>query len=327
MKPIDHAILNYLDDDNPVNLDSFILNPSLIVESIILPEDHILKDEAIIILDSLNSYNKGISNKERVHDLLEIPEYSPLYSWRCGVLAIKEFYSQNQKLVTDYLNEIRENSPVKNLNKFILKDKETALFFQDKNLNSSVDALHEVITNSLLDMYPTTVKLLLDDLKGVDDEELQNTILTIIEESIDNVPLEMIHKSIFNVIPVSESTRLMALGTMYKFPIKSLGYLFSYANLAEFDDRDDENFKALLSIIKEIVKALIKEKYLFTNIDEKRHFIKDSNIFIHTLREFYVLDFKESPNPLTNLRRALDIKLSDSITTQNVEKNLQGELF
>lgn len=327
MKSIEHAILNYLDDDNPISLDSFITSPTLITSSAILPETHILMDEAITILDSLNSYNKGISNEEREDDLLEIPEYSPLYSWRCGVLAIKEFYNMNHNLVTDYLNGIRDNSPVKNLNKLILINKETALFFQDKNLNSSVDALHEVITNSLLDLYPTTVKLLLNDLKGVDNEELQNTILTIIEESVDTIPLEMIHKSIFNIISVSESTRLMALGTMYKFPIKSLGYLFSYANLAEFDDPDDENFKALLSIIKEIVKALIKEKYLFANISDKIDFIKDSNIFIHTLREFYIIDFKKSPNPLTNLKRALDIKLENSKTIQTVDINLQAELF
>lgn len=327
MNTIDHALLAYLKNNDPELLDSRIYNPSLIIDSTVLPKDHTLIDEAITILDSLNSYNKGLINSERESYLLEIPESSPLYSWRCGVLAIKEFYNQNQILVTNYLNDMRDNSPVKKLTNYILEDKETALFAQDKNLNSSVDALKEVITNSLIDMYPKTVKMLLEDLKGSTDKEFQNSILTIIEESIDNIPLEIIHKSIIHAIPVSESTRLMALGTMYTFPIKSLGYLFSYANLAEFNDCNDENFLALLGIIKEIVTALIKEKYIFTNRDEKKHFIQDSNLFIHTLKEFYTLDFKESHNPLTNLRRALDIKPERENTPKVEKKNLQGELF
>jgi len=324
---LDTTLLKYFEDKDPKPLEALIYSPSQIIESMVIPSNHVLLDEAILILDVLNSYNNGITGDDKEAELLDIPECSPLYSFRCGVLAIKEFYNNNQTLVTEYLNEVAESSPVKNLNKYLIKGRDTALFVQDKNLVTSVDALKEVIENSLIDMYPKTVKLLLDDIENVKEDELLNTILTIVEESVDNIPLEVIHKSIIPFIPISESTRLMALGTMYKFPVKSLGYLFSYANLAEFDDSDDENFKALLLIIKDIVKALIKEKYIFTNREEKRQFTKESNIFIHILRDFHTLEFKESSNPLTNLKRALDFKIVANNSNTNIDKIVQGELF
>lgn len=327
MKSIDQAILKYLNENNANELDTFIISPSQILDSMLLPKGHKIIYESIIILDSLNSFNNGLSNEEMDLELLEIDDSSPLYSWRCGVLAIKEFYNGNQLKVIDYLNEVRNNSPVKKLNSYILKSKETALFIHDENLNSSVDALKEVIENSLTDLYPTTVRLLLDDLKDNNNENLKNSILTIIEESIDFIPLDIIHNSIIHHISVTESTRLMALGTMYKQPIKSLEYLFSYIHLAEFKDTESENLIALISIIQEVVKVLIKEKYEFESNEEKKVFIKNSNLFIQLLDSFFKMDYLKSSNPLTNLKRALNINIDNALNVNIGLKNIQKELF
>lgn len=327
MNKLDNTILKYLEDFDPVPLDLLLTSPNLILESIFLADNHKLKDEANIILDSLNSYNNCINNHEREEELLSIIESSPLYSWRCGTLAIKEFYRENHLKVTEYLNEVREGSPVLKLSTFLVKGKLTALFDQDLDLNISVDALKDVIENGMVDLYTNCVKLLLDDLNIINDQIKENIILTIIEESSDHIPLEVIHQSIINAIPITESTRLMALGTMFKYPTNAIQYLFSYFTLKKFTTDDDINLQALIKVISDLVKALIKEKYQFKNTQELEEFKQDSRLFIQQLREYFPIDYKSSNNPLTELRRALDIK-QETIRSENKKLNtLQGNLF
>lgn len=326
MNNIDSGILNYLKDFNPEKLDSLITSPYQIKDSIFLADDHQLKDEAIIIIDSLGSYNNRMHNDDREEDLISISEDSPLYSWRCGVLAIKEFYEENSIKVTEYLNEIRIKSPVKKLSVFLNKVTPTSLFDEDKNLNSSIDALKEVINHKMFDLYPNCVKLLLDDLK-IEEYLKENIILTIIEESTENIPLEIIHKSISSFSSITESTRLMALGTLFKYPTKSIQYLFSYFTLNNYKTTEDINLKALITIILDIVKLLIKDGYKFTNSSEKENFRTDCELFIDQLRQYYQLNFKKSENPLTNLKRALDIKFNNKSQSNYQNEVLQGKLF
>lgn len=327
MNKIDKAILKYQDDFKPEFLDPFITSPTLIIDSIYISECDILRDEAMIIMDSLNSYNNSVSNWEREEDLLIIPDNSPLYSWRCGVLAINEFYKQNNLKVIDYLNEIRNSSPVKKLVNFITKDKPGSLLNNNNNLNHSIDALKEVIYNSMSDLYIDCINLLFNDLKSLNNNRKENIILTIIEESVDTIPLNTVHKSIINIISVPESTRLMALGTMLKYPATALQYFFSYFTIKNFDSPDNMNLRVLLTIISDIVKALIKEKFKFTTIEEQNSFKQNSELFINQLKNYYSLDYKESLNPLTSLKRALNIRSIKTETKHNIKKEIQGELF
>ncbi len=326
MTNFDKAILDYLLNNQPEILDSFITSPLTILESTIIPDNHKLLDEAIIIIDSLNSYNKGLLNDENEVELLEIKTDSPLYSWRCGTLAIKEYYQNNQSLVTEYLNEVRKESPVKHLNKYILRDSQLYMFTKNQDLESSSTALKEVIENSLLDMYPSTVNLLLQDCPKDDPTKFENIILTIIEESVDNIPLEIIHKSFINFIPVCESTRLMALGTIYKLPINSLEYLFSFVTQKNYTDPDDLNLKAVLSVISDIVKSIINEGYSFDNREIKAEFTKNCQLFINIIQKIFDNHFIPSNNPLTNLKRAIEIE-DKKVSTTITQTTLQRELF
>lgn len=326
MNNIDTGILNYLKDFKPEKLDTLITSPYLIKDSIFLADGHQLKEEAIIIIDSLGSYNNRMHNDDREEDLISISEDSPLFSWRCGVLAIKEFYEENHIKVTEYLNDIRIESPVKKLSVFLNKSKPTSLIDEDKNLTHSIDALKEVISHKMLDIYPNCIKLILDDLK-IEQNIKENIILTIIEESTENIPLEIIHKSIGNFSSIAESTRLMALGTLFKYPIKSIQYLFSYFTLNNYKTTEDINLNALITIILDIVKLLIKDGYKFNDSTEKENFRIDCELFINELRQYYQLDFKKSENPLTNLKRALDIKFNNKSQINNQNEVLQGKLF
>ncbi|MGL1892632.1 MAG: hypothetical protein OCD02_13465 [Spirochaetaceae bacterium] len=321
------AIITYLEDKDPITLDSFISSPSQVLESQYISKDHFVYSEAIIILDSLNAYNKGLSNSDNEERLLEINDQSPFYSWRCATLAIKEFYNGNQFLVKEYLNDIRVESPVLKIRDFILLGRNHSLIIPDKHLNSSVDALREVIDNSLIDMYEVTVKLLLDDLKGLNTTDLHNILITIIEESLDIIPLTMIHKSLIKSVEMMETLRLMALGTIFKHPIISLQYLFSYISINNFSSNQDPKLTALLIIISDISKALKIEKYKFVSTKSKKQFSTNSTLFIQGLSELFILDFKESKDPLTNLIRAMKIP---SPKVENIEYSndiFQGELF
>lgn len=327
MNEFEKALIEYLDHEDPAILDRYITSPTLLLDTNLISEDNILKDEATLILDCLNSYNKGIDVRELDEELLEIDDNSPLYSWRSGVLAIREFYREDHSKVAEYLNTIRDNSPVKKLNNFLLKESKTALFSENRNLNSSVDALKEVIDNSLTELYPECVKMLIRDLSGVSEYNRDDIILTIIEESLGHIPLETIHTTLLSELPPSNATRLMALGTIFKHPLKGLCYLFSYFSLEEYKDPKDSNLLALLTIISDLTKTLISDKYRYKDGEERESFIKDSRLFIDRVNSIIPLDFKESENPLTNLRRALDLKKSRVIVEPDSLKLRQSELF
>lgn len=327
MNKFETALIEYLEHRDPATLDYEITSPTQILETTLLHDDDLLKDEATIILDCLNSYNKGLEAMDLEHELVDIDESSPLYSWRCGVLAIREFYRENHSKVTGYLNEIREFSPVKKLNNFLLKDSKTALFSDNYQLNASVDALKEVIDNSLTELFPDCVKMLIRDLTGVSDYNRDDIVLTIIEESLDFIPLEVIHTTLMSELEPVVATRLMALGTIFKHPLKGLCYLFSYFTLEGYNDPEDNNLLALLTIISDLTKTLIQEKYKFKNPMEKDSFTADSKLFIDRVKSIISLDYKESNNPLTNLRRALDLKKSRVLKPGVTTTSLQSELF
>lgn len=330
MRDFEVALQKYLKTSNPELLDRLITNPDILLEPGMLASDHDLVIEATIILDSLNSYNQGIQNIDLESELINIPKTSPLFSWRCAVLAIKEFYLENEKMITEYVNDIRDESPLKNLQKTIFKREGSPLYEDDKNLFSSVDALNEVVTNSLQDMYSNTVDLLFRDIGTIDRENLENIALTIIEESLNNIPWDTIQSSLANYTGLKESIRLMALGTLFSFPEKSLEYWFSYVINMDFEDINDPKLKALLSIVTDITKALIKEKFKFRTAEEKKEFTFNSITFLKYINRLHKIELDSSKNPLTNLKKALSFKIpeiNDKILRNTDNKNLQLELF
>lgn len=327
MRDLEIALQKYFNDYNPVPLDMLLLSPNTLLDSEILPDNHELISEAITILDSLNSYNQGISNDDLESELLAINEESPFYSWRCGALAIKEFYNENKLLMTEYLNDIRENSPVKELIKYMYRG-ESPLYSFNNELNSSIDSLKDVISNTLSDMYKDTVKLIFSDLNNLDKETLSNIALTIIEESVDTIPLDIIQSSLIAYVGLTESIRLMALGTAFNYPIKSIQYWFCYITELNFETIEDPILKCLIKIILDMIKALIKEGYKFTDKDEKTNFIEAQDLFLNDLGKLQEIPLKSSTNPLTNLKKALSfdtlVKKEDKT---NTFQDLQGELF
>lgn len=327
MRDLEIALQNYFKDGNPNELDMLLTSPNTLLDSQILPESHLLTREAITVLDSLNSYNQGLYNSELENTLLEIDENSPLYSWRCGVLAVKEFYNENRSLMIEHLNEIRENSPVKKIVPYMI-NKSSELYCENRDLNSSIDSLKDVISNSLIDMYSKTVKLLFTDLNMSNKDALANIALTIIEESITNIPLDIIQSSITPFLGLKETIRLMALGSAFEQPIKSIEYWFCYITESNFKTINDPDLITLFNIILSMVKNLIKEGYKFQNSASKSEFQHSLDLFLRQINKLTPINPGTSKNPLTKLKRALTLDSNKEVNTEVIKNDpIQRELF
>ena len=84
-------------------------------------------------------------------------------------------------------------------------------------------------------------------IKNREDDNLDGSIVKIIEFSQGKIPLDTIQQTLVKSMSISEASRLMALGTMNFNPIKSLEYLFSYALFEEFETYiNNKTFETLI---------------------------------------------------------------------------------
>lgn len=329
MRELEIALQDYFKTGNPDKVESLLTSPNILLDSGILPDHSEIILEAVTVLDSLNLFNNGLNEPELIKELESIEPTSPLYSWRSFTLAINELYSGNSLLMTKYLNEVRKHSPIQSIIKHMYKSDTSPLYSENSALNSSIDALKEVINNSLLDLYKESVKLVFLDLEKLTSDDLETIVLTIIEESIEKIPLDLIQSSIVPFISLEESIRLMALGTVFLYPIKSIQYWFCYIIKMNFTTIRDSKLDSLFQIILNITKALIKEKYKFRDKNEKREFIESASLFYNELIKLYPIKWESSSNPLTNLKRALtfNLEVKNSSKETPIPKSIQGDLF
>ncbi|MBN2618887.1 MAG: hypothetical protein JXR64_11310 [Spirochaetales bacterium] len=326
MNTFDTAIIKFLENRDPIFLDSFIYSPTQLIECKLISEDDILKEEAIYILDSLNSFNNGIFNSDNEYNLETINEDSPLYSWKYGILAINEFYNERYFKATEYLNEIRDNSPLRKLSKYLYYKSESALFTQDSNLNSSVDALKDVINNKMEDLYFSSVKILFKDLNVKSIKDKHDIALTVIEESLDFISIDIIYETFAVILTKREASRLMALGTILRNPANGLKYFLEYFIYEDFTDSNDLKLIALTSIISEITNQLIKDNFKFITTLEKNNFKRVSNKFLDKLDAFSREKIQRNQDPLKTIKKALILrKKSEKLFLDTNIK--QGELF
>lgn len=327
MREIEIALREYYETDDGRELTKILSNPSVLLEEGLLSRNSPLLFEAELILDSLNAYNNNIDNSEREYDLESISTKSPLYSWRSLVLAIKEFYNSNFDMMTSYINEIDPNSPLGPIYKGLLDKNNHKLYENNTDLDADLDSLFDVINNQMEDLYPETLDMVIKSIKEFNKQEFYNTILTIIEFSLDTISEKTITKTLLKHIEEKTLYRLMANANIFENPVKSIKYWILYINLMNFDSIEDNKLLGILSIIRDINKTLVKDKYkLSTN--EKIEIEPHLKSLYQLLDRLFPRDIKLSNSSLTTLKRYLNLKVKQpkkAIVTQI--DSLQGELF
>lgn len=328
MREIDTALTKYYNTGNGGELTKIISNPSILLEDGLLPRDSELLTEAEIILDSLNAYNNGIDNSERDFALESIEPNSPLYSWRSLVLAIREFYNSNFHEMTKHINEIHPESPLKPIYKGLLNKSNREIYLSNSELDADIDTLKDVLENNLIDLYPETVGLIVTNIKGFNSSDFTNTLLTIIDQSIGIVPESVIINTISKYTDKKNFFKIMANAYIFGFPVKSIVYWVRYTMCSKFKSINDNSLLGVLSIIRDINKSLINDKYRLTN-QEKVEIHPELDSLYSLLDELNPREIKVSPNPLTTLKRYLNFKISNGLkpTIVNNKNGLQGELF
>lgn len=327
MREIEIALREYYETGDERELTKILSNPSDLLEEGLLNRNSPLLLEAELILDSLNAYNNNIDNSDREYDLESISTKSPLYSWRSLVLAIKEFYNSNFDMMTSYINEIDPISPLGPIYKGLLDKSNDKLYENSTDLEADLDSLFDVINNQMEDLYPETIDMVIKSVKDFSKHEFYNTILTIIEISLDAISEKTIIKSLLKHIKEKTLYRLMANAYIFENPVKSIKYWILYINLMDFDSLEDNKLLGILSIIRDINKTLVKDKFkLSTN--EKIEIEPYLKSLYQLLDGLLPRNIKLSNNILTTLKRYLNLKVKqprkDTVTQID---NLQGELF
>lgn len=327
MREIEIALREYYETGDERELTKILSNPSDLLEEGLLNRNSPLLLEAELILDSLNAYNNNIDNSDREYDLESISTKSPLYSWRSLVLAIKEFYNSNFDMMTSYINEIDPISPLGPIYKGLLDKSNDKLYENSTDLEADLDSLFDVINNQMEDLYPETIDMVIKSVKDFNKHEFYNTILTIIEISLDAISEKTIIKSLLKHIKEKTLYRLMANAYIFENPVKSIKYWILYINLMDFDSLEDNKLLGILSIIRDINKTLVKDKFkLSTN--EKIEIEPYLKSLYQLLDGLLPRNIKLSNNILTTLKRYLNLKVKqprkDTVTQID---NLQGELF
>lgn len=327
MRNIEIALNKYFKYNNGDELIRELTTPNILLEEGLLPRDSELLLEAEIIIDSLNAYNNNIDNMDREDQLYSIPIDSPLYSWRSLVLAIKEFYNSNYQQMVYYINEINPLAPLKPIYQGLLNKNNIDLYSSNMNLESDIDSFKDIINNNLTDLYSQTLTLLLSSLELSNTHEFNNSLLTIIEDSISQIPLEIIESTLLKNVDYFTVNRLLAISLVFEYPIQSIKYWIKLIECRNYSNFYNIEFQAILSIIRDITKSLVAEKYKISKEDETELAPFFKKLYF-TLDVLIPRDIKISKNPLTTLKRYLNIKLeTKEKTSQDKNNAVQKELF
>lgn len=327
MRKIETALNKYFKYNKREELIKQLTSPNLLLEDGLLPRNSNLVLEAEVIIDSLNAYNNKIDNLDREEQLYSIPIDSPLYSWRSLVLAIKEFYNSNYQQMVFYINEIDPIAPLKPIYQGLLDKNNKDLYSSNTNLESDIDSFKDVLNNGLADLYQQTLNLLLSTIKTTNTFDLNNSLLTIIEDSLETIPVETIEATLLKQVDYFTVNRLLALSLIFDYPILSIKYWIKLINFRNYSDFENIEFQAILSIIRDITKSLVSEKFKLSKAEslELAPYLKK---LYTTLDSLIPREIKISKNSLTTLKRYLNFKvIVKEKNNQNKDNIIQMELF
>jgi hypothetical protein len=84
-----------------------------------LADSHPLKQQALVVMDAIESVTNGMENPDVFDKLSDIPQDSPFQAWVSFISAVQAFYRGDAEEMTRKLDEIPSNSPPKALDKVL----------------------------------------------------------------------------------------------------------------------------------------------------------------------------------------------------------------
>jgi hypothetical protein len=155
-----------------------LINPRLIENASLLPEDSAIRQEALIIMDTFESVTNGMHNPEAWEALDNLPRDSLFRDWDLLIRAIRDFYQGDLPSMVSHLEKIDPSSPPA-LIAGTLKESAAsprkrgpstdplANLVMEENLVllSGAQQLTESLENGLFDLFADTALLLIEELK------------------------------------------------------------------------------------------------------------------------------------------------------------------
>ncbi len=116
---VDQALRQALGTSQPAlrrqslrDLEEHLIHPRLILESPLLADSHVWRQEALIISDAFEAVTNGMEEPQVLDALDTLQADSPFQPWRHGILALHFYYEGLDEAVRAHLAQISPRSPV-----------------------------------------------------------------------------------------------------------------------------------------------------------------------------------------------------------------------
>jgi hypothetical protein len=301
-----------------VNLESKLIDPSIINRFDKLPDNSYLKIEAQTIIDSFESVTNGMQNPEAMDRLKEIEEKSIFFEWKSFILTIFYIYNKQPDKAILALDNIKSHSALfklvpafkilinnnfeeeqqsnKNLVTFI-----RSLFDDNDFLFSIIDQLEESLNEEMVDVFTDTLILIIRELLN-NNQELakQISIWAIRTLTIKECSTTHLIQSIKSVFGDAEGLRLVALSFLEEDPdISILFWIRSLIGRLEeksIDLKTTNHFLTILNMIGNEVFDIYEEdpEYFDDEYFNGLHNLVSKLCF--ELSSLYPEEFKEHKN-------------------------------
>ncbi len=161
-------------------------DPFLVLACDILHDDHVFKQEALIVSDAFESVTNGMYDPHALQQLDRIDAESIFFPWKHMIAALHAMYAGNEKEFEEALSHIHPSSLLAKLvpllkhitglvplgRELLSFEKQFACLVIDNNMyiHSAVEELVEALTQGFDDVFVSTALLLVRDLLKRDAE-------------------------------------------------------------------------------------------------------------------------------------------------------------
>lgn len=266
------TIAKLIRQDRRGEITPLIIDPAVIERSDLIPDGDIVKTEARILSDALESAANGMYNPEAVAALEQIGPDSPFSGWKGVCLSILDFYGGDKPGALGRLSGIPEESPAMCLVPVIRRlcgeaeggelsgaaAKLYARVTEDRSFITSAQAqLKECLEADMEELFAETALLLVRDLKASHPVAARKLALWVIRTaSLYGFAPELIVSDLKLMFGASEGSRLCALALREDEPeISLLFWIRALIARLRHDGPDEEERAAYLEIIARAADA------------------------------------------------------------------------
>lgn len=210
-------------------LSSLLTHPNLIIQSQFLTDDHLLKQDALVIFDAFEAVTNGMYNPSVLEALDLIQPGNLFYGWKEAILSILFFYKDLPEACRQHAHRIPEHSAPARLKKLLLSLSNSIItnlgrneyqFFQeiyeaDPKLSPAVEQILDSLDTGMEDLHFMALEQILNGLpQGYDNLGKALALWSLRQLSMQNFDANSLNEILFQKYGKAEACRLIALGLL-----------------------------------------------------------------------------------------------------------------